>query len=93
MGVASDALMNLVFVHLLAKRRLQRWHQRSPRSHDCRRSQKLPKNAVQGRRFPAHLWIIIIFQGVLGGRTRARTWDPLIKSQRLKMLGIGPNQQ
>ena len=26
-------------------------------------------------------------------RTRARTWDPLIKSQRLKMLGIGPNQQ
>jgi hypothetical protein len=28
-----------------------------------------------------------------GGRTRARTWDPLIKSQRLKMLRIGPNQQ
>jgi hypothetical protein len=28
-----------------------------------------------------------------GGRTRARTWDPLIKSQRLKMLGIGLNQQ
>jgi hypothetical protein len=30
---------------------------------------------------------------LIGGRTRARTWDPLIKSQRLKMLGIGPNQQ
>ena len=28
-----------------------------------------------------------------GGRTRARTWDPLIKSQRLKMLGTDPNQQ
>jgi hypothetical protein len=29
-----------------------------------------------------------------GGRTRAlEPRDPLIKSQRLKMLGIGPNQQ
>ena len=54
---------------------------RSPRSHDCRRSQKLPKNGLEGRRFPAKLWVIDIFQDVAGGRNRARTWDPLIKSQ------------
>ena len=29
----------------------------------------------------------------VGGRTRTRTLDPLIKSQQLKMLRIGPNQQ
>ena len=34
-----------------------------------------------------------IFNELCVGRTRARTWDPLIKSQRIKMLGIGPNQQ
>jgi hypothetical protein len=28
-----------------------------------------------------------------GGRTRARTWDPLIKSQRLKMLKISQFEQ
>jgi hypothetical protein len=40
-------------------------------------------------RFVIYLFISIGF----GGRNRARTCDPLIKSQRLKMLGIGPNQQ
>jgi len=44
-------------------------------------SQKLPKNTMRGRRFPAGLWIIEIFQDVDGGRNRARTCDPLIKSQ------------
>jgi len=37
--------------------------------------------------------IRINFNGLYGGRTRTRTWDPLMKSQRVKMLGIGPNQQ
>jgi hypothetical protein len=37
--------------------------------------------------------IYLLISDAYGGRTRARTWDPLIKSQRLKMLGIGPNQQ
>jgi hypothetical protein len=40
-------------------------------------------------RFVIYLFISMDY----GGRTRARTWDPLIKSQRLKMLGIGLNQQ
>src|SRR5674476_243262 len=34
-------------------------------------SQKLPKNTMRGRRFPAGLWIIEIFQNVSGGRTSA----------------------
>ena len=29
-------------------------------------------------------------QGKLGGRTRARTWDPLIKSQLLYQLSYAP---
>ncbi len=53
-------------------------------------SQKLPKNAVRRRRFPAKLWIIDILQDVSGGRTRARTWDPLIKSQLLYQLSYAP---
>jgi hypothetical protein len=35
----------------------------------------------------------LILFGEFGGRTRTRTCDPLIKSQRLKMFGIGKNQQ
>jgi hypothetical protein len=35
----------------------------------------------------------LILFGEFGGRTRTRTWDPLIKSQRLKIFGIGKNQQ
>jgi hypothetical protein len=56
---------------------------RSPRSRDGRRSQKLPKMNVQVCRFPADLKICQNFQEVIGGRNRARTCDPLIKSQRV----------
>ena len=29
------------------------------------------------------LWILLLLDAAYGGRTRARTWDPLIKSQLL----------
>ena len=53
-------------------------------------SQKLPKNIFNRCRFPAALWIIDCLQEDSGGRTRARTWDPLIKSQLLYQLSYAP---
>ena len=44
-------------------------------------SQKLPKNIFNRCRFPAGIWIIDCLQEDSSGRTRTRTWDPLIKSQ------------
>ena len=59
---------------------------RPPCSCVGRCSQKLPKNVVRARRFPVKFWIIDVFQNVIGGRNRARTCDPLIKSQLLFIL-------
>ena len=35
-------------------------------------------------------WKLPGSKGLLGGRTRARTWDPLIKSQLLYQLSYAP---
>jgi hypothetical protein len=53
-------------------------------------SQKLPKNIFNRYRFPAGLWIIDCLQEDNGGRSRDRTYDPLIKSQLLYQLSYAP---
>jgi hypothetical protein len=57
---------------------------------ESRRSQKLPKNTAQRCRFPAGSWIINYLQDVSGGRSKDRTYDPLIKSQLLYQLRWRP---
>src|SRR5664279_103323 len=51
---------------------------------------KASQKYLQPRQVPAALWIIDCLQGDSGGRTRARTWDPLIKSQLLYQLSYAP---
>ena len=39
---------------------------------------------------PASLIFLVMYKGLCGGRTRTRTWDPLIKSQLLYQLSYAP---
>jgi hypothetical protein len=55
----------------------------APSDHLTKRSRQAEAAA------PALLQNLDIF-GIFGGRTRARTWDPLIKSQLLYQLSYAP---
>jgi hypothetical protein len=56
--------------------------------HRC--SQKVPKIRPYDLGFPDVPHQIFVISGIFGGRTRARTWDPLIKSQLLYQLSYAP---